>query len=163
MKKMENSAGLGDCEEATGNRVVDVLLYQKRKMTEEKKIVWECDVQIPKACGISEFDLCVLFGNILDNAVEACEKAERPFIRIRAGAVKNCFLLEVTNSTAADLPEGRAVRKENLQQRGIGLLNVEDVVERYDGAMHVEMRNAVFGISVLIPLGGAVHDMEQAV
>lgn len=164
LKKMENSAGLGDCEEATGNRVVDVLLYQKRKMTEEKKIVWECDVQIPKACGVSEFDLCVLFGNILDNAVEACEKAEQPFIHIRAGAVKNCFLLEVINSTAAtDLPKSRLAGKKNPQAHGIGLLNVGDVVEKYDGAMHVEMQNGVFDISVLIPLGEAVHDMERAV
>lgn len=41
-------------------------------MADEKSIKWECDVQMPKGYPINEFDLCVLFGNILDNALEAC-------------------------------------------------------------------------------------------
>ncbi len=172
LKKMENSAGLGAYEEATGSRVVDVLLYQKRKTAEAKGIVWECDVRIPKPCGISEFDLCVLFGNILDNAVEACEKSGgreaeqkgRPYIHVRAGTVKKCFLLEAANSTAvADRSKGGHAETEYIQERGIGLLNVGDVVERYDGAMHTEIQEEVFTISVLIPLEGAAHDMKRVV
>lgn len=172
LKKMENSAGLGAYEEATGSRVVDVLLYQKRKTAEAKGIVWECDVRIPKPCGISEFDLCVLFGNILDNAVEACEKSggreaeqkRRPYIHVRAGTVKKCFLLEAANSTAvADQSKGGHAGTEYIQERGIGLLNVGDVVERYDGAMRTEIQDGVFTISVLIPLEGAAHDMKQVV
>lgn len=57
----------------TGNKAVDALLYQKRGRAEEENIQWECDAQMPKGCCINEFDLCVLFGNILDNALEACE------------------------------------------------------------------------------------------
>lgn len=172
LKKMENSAGLGQYEEATGNRVVDVLLYQKRKTAEAKKIVWECDVRIPKPCGINEFDLCVLFGNILDNAVEACEKSgereaeqkERPYIHVRAGTVKKCFLLEVANSTdVTDRSKCGSAGTEHIQERGIGLLNVGDVVERYDGAMRTEIQDGVFVISVLIPLEEAVHDMKRVV
>ena len=56
----------------TGNKAVDALLYQKRKQAEEEDIKWECDMQMPKECCINEFDLCVLIGNILDNALEAC-------------------------------------------------------------------------------------------
>ncbi|MBD5106007.1 MAG: sensor histidine kinase, partial [Lachnospiraceae bacterium] len=41
-----------------------------RKQAEKKKILWECHVQIPKSCSIDEMDLCVLFGNLLDNAVK---------------------------------------------------------------------------------------------
>lgn len=172
LKKMENSAELGACEDATGNRVVDVLLHQKRQMAEEKKIVWECDVQIPKVCVVSEFDLCVLFGNILDNAVEGCNKSKRleqesgsqPFIRVHAGTVKKCFLLEVTNSaTGTDQPKRGHAETGMTHRQGIGLINVADVVNRYNGAMNVEMQNGIFVISVLIPLGDAVCDMERAV
>lgn len=172
LKKMENSVWLGTSEEATGNRVVDALLYQKRKMAEEKGILWECDVQIPRQSGIHEFDLCVLFGNILDNAVEACERLQRrekekglqPFIRIHAGTVKKCFLLEVTNSMAvAEQPGNGHTEKENPQEHGIGLLNVRDVVHKYDGTMDMEMQNGIFMISLLIPLGDAVHDIKRVV
>lgn len=170
LKKMENSAELGVCEEATGNRVVDVLLYQKRKTAEEKQIIWESSVQIPKACGISEFDLCVLFGNILDNAVEACgrsagrEQGEKPSIHVRAGTVKKCFLLEATNSVdTAKQAKNRPAGTGNPQGHGIGLLNVSDVVHKYNGVMNVEMQNGIFAISVLIPLEEAVRDMERVV
>lgn len=172
LKKMEESARLGDYEEATGNRVVDVLLHQKQKKAEEKRILWESSVQIPKFCKINEFDLCVLFGNILDNAVEACSKlggkengqGSPAFIRIHAGAVKRCFLMEVSNSTdALNRPARGYTAKDNAKDHGIGLLNVEDVVRRYNGTMHVEVENGVFVISVLLPFGDAEDDIKRAV
>ena len=91
LKNMEEGAGIRTGEEVTGNQVVDALLEQKRKAAEEKNILWECDVQVPKSRCISEFDLCVLFGNILDNALEACERLpyseatdrKRGFIKFR--------------------------------------------------------------------------------
>lgn len=160
LRKMENGAELGAFEEATGSRVVDVLLYRKRKMTEEKGFVWDCDVKVPKQCGIHEFDLCVLFGNILDNAVEACgrledgEKGEhvRPFVRIQAGAVKKCFYLEVKNSTGTTERRRGSLQTADRKSHGIGLLNVGDVVRRYNGAMHTEIQSGVYTISVLIPM-----------
>lgn len=172
LKKMEGSAQLGTNEEATGNRALDALLYQKRKMAEDKKIDWECDVRIPKQCRINEFDLCVLFGNILDNAVEACERLQReahvqglqPFIRVQAGTVKKCFLLEVKNSmNAAEKPKGRIAKTENPQGRGIGLLNVSDVVRVYNGVMNTEIQNGIFDISVLLPLEETAYDIERVV
>ncbi len=172
LKRMEDSAQFGANEEATGNRAVDALLFQKRKMAEDRQIVWECDVQIPKRCRISEFDLCVLFGNILDNAVEACmrlqqgerEAGRRPFINVQARTVKKCFLLEVRNSMREAEKQGnRFVEKENPQRHGIGLLNVGDVVRGYDGVMNTEIQNGVFDISVLLPIGVSAYDMDRVV
>lgn len=171
LKRMEDSAQFGANEEATGNRAVDALLFQKRKMAEDRQIVWECDVQIPKQCCISEFDLCVLFGNILDNAVEACmrlqqeeREAGRSFINVQARTVKKCFLLEVKNSMCdAEKQGNRFVEKENPQGHGIGLLNVGDVVRGYDGVMNTEIQNGVFAISVLLPIGVSAYNMERVV
>lgn len=171
LKNMEDSAGF-QAEEATGNRIVDVLLSQKRKLAEEKNMTWEAEVQIPPLCGINEFDLCVLFGNILDNAVEACERLQhnqpycetQAFIRIQARAVKQFFLLEVRNSTdTAGQQKTGVTGKENPEEHGIGLLNVRDVVQKYNGTMKIEIENGIFAIVVLVPLSDAVHDMKQAV
>ncbi|MEY8338510.1 ATP-binding protein [Lachnospiraceae bacterium 62-35] len=170
LKNMEGSS-LEDGD-ITGNKAVDALLYQKRKRAQKENIKWECDVQISKVCCINEFDLCVLFGNILDNAMEACERLQCNelhgsgdcFINIQAKTVKKCFLLEVKNSM--DMMERYVdgfTNKENPQEHGIGLLNVSDVVHRYSGAMNIEAENGIFVISILMPLNAAAYDMKQAV
>lgn len=162
LKNMGEAAQMEAGEEATGNRVVDILLNQKRKAAERKNTAWECDVKMPRECHIQEFDLCVLFGNILDNAVEGIQGISKPFIQIRAGAVKRCFLLEVKNSADREGQDKTgAAGGKDLKEYGIGLLNVRDVVCKYNGTMNIEMEEGVFVISVLIPLEGSVHDMKQ--
>ena len=141
---MEHNGNLSGGE-MTGSTAVDAILYQKGTYAEQNNIPWECDVTIPKACGINEFDLCVLFGNLLDNAIEACERMqdiEARFINIMANAVKGCFLLEIKNST----------HKENPEKHGIGLLNIDDVVRNYNGVMNIEVKDGVFTVSILIPM-----------
>lgn len=151
----------------TGNKALDALLYQKRKRAEENNIKWECDVQIPKGYAVREFDLCVLFGNLLDNALEACGRmrgGESCFINIQAKTVKKCFLMEVKNSV--DMEEKYAeglTNKENLWEHGIGLMNVGDVVRGYNGVLHIESEKGTFVTSILLPLHGAAHDTKTAV
>ena len=166
LKKMEGIV-LDTGGDLTGNKTVDALLYQKRKQAEEEKIKWECDVQMPKDCCINEFDLCVLLGNILDNALEACgrmQQEEYRFIKIQAKAVKKCFLIEVKNSMdrTEKFAEG-FTRKGDSQEHGIGLLNVGDVVHGYHGVMNVEAKNGIFVISILMPFPDAAHDIKTAV
>lgn len=156
LRNMEGG-GLENSGDVTGNKAVDALLYQKRKWAEEKNVRWECDVQIPKACCMNEFDLCVLFGNILDNALEACERlqcGEPRYVSIQAKTVKKCFLIEVKNSM--DITEKPG-------EHGIGLMNVRDVVGRYYGAVNIEAEKGIFVISILMPLNDAAHNIKQAV
>ncbi len=166
LKNMEDMA-LDIDEDMTGNKAVDALLYQKKKQAEEGNISWECDVQIPKGCCINEFDLCVLFGNILDNALEACgrmREEECRFINIQAKTVKKCFLIEVKNSMnrTERYAEG-FTNKGDSQKHGIGLLNVGDVVHGYDGVLNAEAENGIFLISILMPFPDAAHDIKTAV
>ncbi len=156
LKNMEQCAALGAGEEATGSSAVDALLYQKRMLAEKNSIRWECDVQIPPACCIPEFDLCVLFGNLLDNALEACEKLspkEDRLICIQARPVKKCFLLEIKNRTdLKNTEEIRSRRKHPAGGRGIGLLNVQDVLCKYNGALHLHLQDDLFVASLLLPM-----------
>ena len=166
LKSMEDIA-LDAGVDMTGNKAVDALLYQKKRQAQEEGIRWECDVQIPRECCINEFDLCVLFGNLLDNALEACERMRRDecrFIHIQAKSVKKCFLIEVRNSMdrTEQFTEG-FTNKEDSQEHGIGLLNVGDVVHGYDGVLNAEAENGIFLISVLMPFPDAAHDIKTAV
>lgn len=167
LERMENSGNLESGQEVTGSRAVDALLCQKRKSARENQTAWECDVQIPKNCEINEFDFCVLFGNILDNALEACRKMEEgaeKFIHIQGRMVKNCYLLEGKNSMDKK-SAGREEIKDSgkAERQGLGLSNISDTVRRYHGTMHVEMKENVFVITILLPFCEAVHDMKQVV
>lgn len=149
-------------EENTGSGAVDALLCQKHRQAKERQIPWECDMHLPGKCPIDEFDLCVLLGNMLDNALTACEKADsgNKFVSIHAGQVKKCLLLEVRNSTSMkDIKEINTVRRTMSGERGIGLINIKDTVGKYDGAMHVEAEDGVFTISLLLPLN-APRDLK---
>ncbi len=155
---LENMAG-GIPEasaDLTGNRAVDALLYQKRQQAKREQIEWECDVQVPKNCGIHEFDLCILFGNILDNALEACGRLsceERRFIEMEARQVKKCFLVEGKNSMdRREQYRDGSTGKRSPKGHGIGLLNVKDVVSRYNGTIRIEAEEGVFSISILLPI-----------
>ncbi len=163
---MEGTA-LDTAGDLTGNKAVDAILYQKQRQAEWENIKWECDVRMPKECCINEFDLCVLFGNILDNALEACGRMrgdECRFINIQAKTVKKCFLIEVKNSMdkAEKFTEG-CTNKGDSQKHGIGLMNVSDVVDSYNGAVHKEFGKGIFVISILMPFPDTAHGIKTAV
>lgn len=156
LEDMGESGSLGMEEDITGNMVVDAVLSQKRERAETDHIQWECDVQIPADSGIQEFDLCVLFGNLLDNAIEACERVRGKddcFICIQGGKIKKCFLLVVKNSAATEgsvLPVAEKTYNDP-ENHGIGLLNVRDIVYKYHGELEIETGEGIFTISILIP------------
>ena len=166
LNNMEGTA-LDTAGDLTGNKAVDAILYQKQRQAEWENIKWECDVRMPKECCINEFDLCVLFGNILDNALEACGRMrgdECRFINIQAKTVKKCFLIEVKNSMdkAEKFTEG-CTNKGDSQKHGIGLMNVSDVVDSYNGAVHKEFGKGIFVISILMPFPDTAHGIKTAV
>lgn len=159
LKRLE-SAGLDEDGDLTGSKVVDALLCGKRQWAKKEKIRWECDVQIPRASGISEFDLCIIFGNLLDNALEACERmsGEDRFIHMQAGMAKTYFLLEIKNSTdstvsfdATEKRKAGMTQKGNTIEHGIGLQNVSDVVDQYNGSMNIEVEDGIFTVAILLP------------
>ena len=86
------------------------------------------------------------------------------FINIQAKTVKKCFLLEVKNSM--DRTEKYAdgfTNKGDSQEHGIGLLNVGDVVHKYNGVVKTEAEKGIFVISVLMPLHDTAQDIKAAV
>ena len=154
LHKMIQEGAVSASEAATGRRALDALLFYKRKLAEGKNIVWECDLKIPKECLIDEFDLCILFGNILDNAIEACEKLEQEnirFVHVESRMVKKCFLLEVKNGTdLQDICETGHTGKENPEGHGFGMQNIKNIVYRYNGMLNMEIQENVFVLSVLL-------------
>lgn len=176
LHKMADAGGIGRTDDMTGRGIVDALLYHKREQAAHAHIRWECDVQLPPLCTIDDFDLCVIFGNLLDNALMACTKMPEHtdrFIQIRAHMVKKCLLLEISNSTDSPItstektpsadhanPHTTSEQADAIgqppRQRGIGLRNVRDAANKYNGILRIDARDHAFHASVLLPCAGRI-------
>lgn len=146
LKKMMDGGNIGGSDELTGNRAVDALLYGKKRQAQVLGVRWDCNVQIPGDCRMDAFDLCVLLGNLLDNAIRAgseMEDALYRFVEIRFLPVRQCLLLVVKNGTLM----------ENVREmkRGIGMLNIDETIRKYEGTAERNVKNHIFEISVLFP------------
>ncbi len=123
----------------TGNPVVDILLGEKLGLA--KEITAEVSLILPNPCGIDDFDLCVLFANVLDNAITACRAQEGArSIRISGKRQGDFFMLTFEN-TCADEP---------LPPAGTGLSNIRVVAEKYHGAVLTEKTGGRFSLNVLL-------------
>ena len=142
-------------DEITGSLVIDALLYHKRRQAAERGIRWQCDAKLPKDCQVKEIDLCIIVGNALDNALEACGKlqeTDHPFIQVYLEKVKKCLFMEVRNSAEAELGWEKKGSRKKPGAHGLGLGNIKAAVAGYNGTMHVEAENGVFTISILMPM-----------
>ncbi len=123
----------------TGNPVVDILLSEKLGLA--KEITAEVTLLLPRPCGIDDFDLCVIFANALDNAINACQSAKgTKLIRIHGERQGDFYMLAFEN-TCSDEP---------LPPAGTGLSNIKSVAEKYHGATLTEKVGQRFSLNVLL-------------
>ena len=146
LEKLKNKTAELSFPYQTGNPVVDVLMGEKMELAGLKGIDTEVSVILPKTCGIDDFDLCVIFANALDNALEACADAgdAQKVISVKGERQGDYYMLEFGNTCG----EGTSV------ETGIGLSNIKAVAEKYHGAMITEMENRRFRLNVLLNLSG---------
>ncbi len=148
----------------TGNTVVNTLLNMKYHEITSAVPDLRMDVeglQFPEKLFIQSYDISIILGNALDNAMEACQKlkAEEPgaeaFIRISSFQKRGLFFLKVENSF-----DGRVVRipqnefpvteKADRENHGIGMVNIKSTAEKYQGAMDFKANGRVFILSVMM-------------
>ena len=109
------------------------------------------------------FDMGIILNNLLDNAIEACEKLEtgKGFIRLSLKRKKQFLLLEVENRFDGAVPAqmGRnlapittkqCMLPEIITEHGIGLENVRDIAERYYGGVNIKVKGDVFQVTVML-------------
>ena len=83
----------------SGNVNLDAILNSKISLAEKNGIRVDYKAACPANLTVSDIDLCALIGNLIDNAVEACEGLADPYIRLYIGVLKNQLYISVTNAT----------------------------------------------------------------
>lgn len=141
----------------TGNIMVDAILNSKLSLLKSKDIKVNAKAVVPPSLQISEIDLCVIIGNLLDNAMEAClaqPEAEKRFIRLFIGILKEQFYLSVSNSVYGELKkEGKIyLSTKNTAGHGFGLMRIDRIVKKYDGYMNRQNEEGIFATEIMLPL-----------
>lgn len=141
----------------TGNVMVDAILNSKLSLIRTKEIRVNARAVVPPELQISETDLCVVIGNLLDNAAESCLKQpedEIRFIRIFIGILKGQLYISVSNSSSGALKKsGKTyLSTKRTAGHGFGLMQVDRIVEKYGGYINRQDEEGVFATEIMLPL-----------
>jgi len=138
------------------NSVINAILVTKIKSANEKNIEIDCECTLPEEINIELLDLCSLFGNLLDNAIEAVEKIESDsgknrHIRFRSGLKAGFLLINISNPyiTPPIIEKGRFVTsKRNKENHGYGIKLIEQIAAKYQGEVKIDTDNGLFTVAV---------------
>lgn len=135
----------------TGNPMADAILNSKLSLAEERKIRVKAEAKIPVSLTVSEIDLCIVIGNLLDNAMEACMELpqEERLIRIYMEMKGNYLYLALTNTAAGRKKQGFFTTKG--EGHGLGLSRVDSVVKKYGGYVTRASEDGAFSTEILLP------------
>lgn len=152
----------------TGNFVLDLILGQKRLTAQGQGFSFELQASPLSGLPFSDREICSLFGNLLDNAIEACERARQrkeekaaaksapgsegiPEIMVKIEQQNQMLFIEISNSTD-EIPEqkerGFQSSKKDPSLHGYGLKSVERIVEDHDGVIRYDADGRSFTVTV---------------
>ncbi len=139
----------------TGNAMADAILNSKISLARSRQIPVTVDAHIPVALKMSELDLCVIIGNLFDNAIEANMPLpeEKRMIRVYMDMKNTQLYMSFTNMTASKkrVKEGGRFRTTKGEGHGFGLVRVDDIVARYDGYLSRNSEDGAFTTEILLP------------
>lgn len=138
----------------TGNEFLDVIIRDKAKLAREKQIDFVAAVSFEGGAFLEPLDISTIFGNALDNAIEASEKlpADQRLITVKANRVRNMLVILVENNALPELPVPLGTTKQDAFTHGFGLPNIRTAVERYGGQCSVKAEDGMFLLRILIPI-----------
>ena len=139
----------------TGNTMVDAILNSKISLMNAKNIRVDATARVPASLAVADVDLCVMIGNLLDNAIEACEKlpAEDRFVRIYINVKGAHLYMSFTNSAGKKQTKiGNLFASSKGADHGFGLMRVDELIARYGGYLTRASEDGGYTTEVILPL-----------
>ena len=155
LNKLDEDLSTVDTVVKTGNAMADAILNSKISLAKSKGINVKVDAHVPVKLKMSELDLCVILGNLFDNAIEASLPLpeENRLIRVYMVMKNTQLYISFTNFTSTK----KQVKTSNLFKttkgdgHGFGLIRIDSIIEKLDGYLSRNSEDGAFTTEVLIP------------
>lgn len=163
LNRMEDEIRQYEAQNKTGNKVLDTVLTTKSLYCAKHGITFTCVADGTLLDFMDVMDICSIFGNALDNAIE-CElkiaDKEKRLIHVTVSKQKQFLILRFENyyEEALKYQEGRLVTtKKDKENHGYGLKSIRYTVNKYDGAVSIDTQENWFELKVLIPMPEQIY------
>jgi len=155
LDKLDKDLSTVDTVVKTGNAMADAILNSKISLAKSKSIHVKIDAHIPVKLKMSELDLCVIIGNLFDNAIEAnmALPEDQRLIRVYMDMKNTQLYISFTNLTATKKMTkiGNKFRSTKGDGHGFGLVRIDNIIERLDGYISRNSEDGAFTTEILIP------------
>lgn len=137
----------------SGNGIVDAILNDKQNKAAQCNADIIFEGHIPTDI-VSPADLCIIFGNTLDNAIEACEELPSGMVKninVNCKYGKDFVFIDISNPTKKEkLRKGKIIEttKSDKENHGFGLYSLSKVLKKYDGSFETSIENNIFTIEI---------------
>lgn len=125
-------------KEFSKNLIFDMVLKQTESKAKYQNIKLETNIQIPKEINIDDVDLYIVLSNLIENAIENCDR-NNPIIKIEATLKNEFVFLSIKNSVATNVlkeNENLCTTKENKKDHGYGITSVKNIIKKYHGKLN---------------------------
>lgn len=142
----------------TGNKTLDIILGEKIGLCKKHNIEFEESINISKLKFIKNNDICAIFANALDNAIEACINIDNEIekrIEAKATYINGFAIIKFINTKTNDIKfinERIQTSKSDNKKHGIGLASIKYIVNKYDGETIVNYSDNEFILKIMIPI-----------
>lgn len=137
----------------TDHKILNIIVNDKMQLAESYDIIFECEIGDINIDFISSMDITTIFGNLLDNAIEACKELNsKRLMKLKIEPFHDFININICNTFS-----GKAIKKEEKYistksfHDAIGLPNVIMTVEKYGGNLKIETENNMFVVNIIIP------------
>mgnify|MGYP001268514489 CR=1 FL=1 len=161
-EQLEESVRLSSVQQHTGNPVLDVILTSKTRICTRRHITFTAVADGKLLSGLSSMDIASLFGNALDNAIEATSQLRDPqqrLIRLALYKHSSFVVMRVENYYGANLRTDSAgnlrTTKKDSHSHGYGVKSMHHIARQYGGEMTIQTDNHWFTVTVMFPVASA--------
>ena len=134
------------------NPSMNSVLRVKLGIAKREKITVSTEIMIPTDFNLEYGDIGVLYGNLLDNAIEACRKIEsdKRFIKIKSKMMNGNLIIHIENSKQHEKNEQLKTTKTDTINHGRGVKSIRKVVDKYGGTIEFEDKGEIFEVTGIL-------------
>lgn len=152
IKNINSLINLPDNIVETGNAALDAIINTKKSIALSKGIAFLTNIQIPENLFVDAIDICIIFGNALDNCIEACDKIKNGSKKISVSIVydDNSIICKIVNTTQKSSINILHTSKKDKDNHGFGIENIKSALAKYKNVCNFVHENDEFTLSFVI-------------